>query len=282
MTNADLTAHVDAGASSDPDGTITSYSWNFGDGSNAGTGQVTDHTYSQSGTYTITLTVTDNAGATATTQHDVTVTAPPVSSVVVPDTSTWSWKYDATAPPASWNTVGFNAATWKTGTAVLGFGDPSVQTNIDTFATTAQRPAAAYFVRNFQVDDKSKVTQLVLNTVADDGIVVYVNGTEVNRTNMPPGPGHQHDVRLGRGPHGQDHAARDHGADEPARQRDERDRGGDAPQLPRDAGPDLPSEGHADHPRLTVVVRRRRPELGPASSRHPRRGERTRCDGIII
>ena len=60
-------------------------------------------------------------------------------------------------------------------------------TNIDTFADPTTRPVAAYFTRQFQVSQASKVTQLTLNTVADDGIVVYVNGTEVGRTNMPAG-----------------------------------------------------------------------------------------------
>ena len=52
--------------------TITSYSWNFGDGS-SGSGQTTNHTYAAGGTYTVTLTVTDSAGKTARTSSSVTV-----------------------------------------------------------------------------------------------------------------------------------------------------------------------------------------------------------------
>jgi|GEM_PF-4615075 len=61
--------------SSDPDGTIAAYSWNFGDGATS-TAQNPSHTYATSGTYTVALTVTDNQGAqSAPTSRTVTVTA---------------------------------------------------------------------------------------------------------------------------------------------------------------------------------------------------------------
>jgi len=57
-----LTVHFDASASSDPDGSIASFSWSFGDGQ-TGTGQKPDHVYATAGTFTVTLTVTDNGAA---------------------------------------------------------------------------------------------------------------------------------------------------------------------------------------------------------------------------
>ena len=51
----------DGTGSSDPDGTIASYAWTFGDGNN-GTGATPNHTYASAGTYTVTLTVTDDGG----------------------------------------------------------------------------------------------------------------------------------------------------------------------------------------------------------------------------
>jgi len=100
-------------ASNDPDGIITSYLWDFGDGQNA-TGPTPNHTYLQEGTYQVTLTVTDDnnltntANTTATIQDTTSIasfTATPTSgtaplSVSFTDTSTnnyeirtWDWTF---------------------------------------------------------------------------------------------------------------------------------------------------------------------------------------------
>ncbi|MGD9048665.1 MAG: S8 family serine peptidase [Anaerolineae bacterium] len=67
-----LTCAFDAANSDDPDGTLTSYQWAFGDDS-TGNGVTASHAYLGSGTYTVTLTVTDNDGATGTDSQDVSV-----------------------------------------------------------------------------------------------------------------------------------------------------------------------------------------------------------------
>ncbi|RMG70876.1 MAG: PKD domain-containing protein, partial [Chloroflexi bacterium] len=61
------------------DGSIVSYSWDFGDGGTSSSANPS-HTYSSAGTYTVTLTVTDNDGATDSDQATVTVNAVPVGS----------------------------------------------------------------------------------------------------------------------------------------------------------------------------------------------------------
>jgi PKD repeat protein len=179
-----LVGSFDASASTDPDGTVEGYAWDFGDGA-SGTGMSVSHTYANPGTYTVTLTVTDNSGSSTSVSQPVSATSP--TTVVVPNGSVWSWKYDNGTLPSNWSSPSFDASAWNSGAGVLGFGSSTVVTNIDTFADPSTRPIAAYFTKQFQVTQASKVTQLTLNTQADDGIVVYVNGTEVGRANMPSG-----------------------------------------------------------------------------------------------
>jgi PKD repeat protein len=67
-----LACSFDGRGSSDPDGTIQSYSWDFGDGTSA-TAATASHTYAQQGTYSVALTLTDNSGASTTTTTTVTL-----------------------------------------------------------------------------------------------------------------------------------------------------------------------------------------------------------------
>ena len=73
---APFTVEFNASISTDSDGEVISYEWNFGDAATA-TGVSTSHTYTEVGEYTITLIVTDNDGATGQVSDTITVTAVP-------------------------------------------------------------------------------------------------------------------------------------------------------------------------------------------------------------
>ena len=73
---APLSVVLDGSGSRDPDGSIASYAWNFGDGTTGGGVRVT-HAYSKIGTYAAVLTVTDNKGAKATASASVVVAQNP-------------------------------------------------------------------------------------------------------------------------------------------------------------------------------------------------------------
>jgi len=117
------TITFDARASTDPDGTIVSYAWNFGDGMTA-TGATTSHAYAKAGSYTVVLTVTDNSGSTnmASAMKTITDRAP-----------TASFTFSPTSPTVG-QTVAFDASSsfdpdgtittyaWDFGDGVTGSG----------------------------------------------------------------------------------------------------------------------------------------------------------------
>jgi PKD repeat protein/KaiC/GvpD/RAD55 family RecA-like ATPase len=72
IVDTDVVIYFNASDSYDPDGTIISHFWNFGDGTNA-TGMIVINSYADNGTYIVTLTVTDDDGATASTNATKTV-----------------------------------------------------------------------------------------------------------------------------------------------------------------------------------------------------------------
>jgi PKD repeat protein len=73
--------HFDATGSHDPDGSIVSYSWSFGDGTYAAT-SVADHAYANDGVYRMTVTVTDDDGAAVSQNVFKTVSnRPPIVSL---------------------------------------------------------------------------------------------------------------------------------------------------------------------------------------------------------
>jgi len=72
MVSVGQAVSFDASASEDPDGTIVSYDWDFGDGT-SGSGVSVSHTYTTAGNYLVSLTVTDDQGATGTVTRTVIV-----------------------------------------------------------------------------------------------------------------------------------------------------------------------------------------------------------------
>jgi PKD repeat protein len=73
--NIPLSVNFSSAGSYDPDGQITAYTWNFGDGSSA-SGQTVSHTYTTAQTFTASLTVTDDKGVTASATLKITAADP--------------------------------------------------------------------------------------------------------------------------------------------------------------------------------------------------------------
>jgi glucose/arabinose dehydrogenase len=81
---APLSVVLSAGASSDPDGDVLSFAWDFGDGSARAVGPVATHSYASNGPYPARVTVSDPRGGQATATAQVVVGQPPLARILAP------------------------------------------------------------------------------------------------------------------------------------------------------------------------------------------------------
>jgi Calcineurin-like phosphoesterase/Immunoglobulin domain/Purple acid Phosphatase, N-terminal domain/Bacterial Ig domain len=99
------------------------------------------------------------------------------------------WKYldTGTNPGPNWAGTNFNDGTWLSGPAQLGYGDADEATAVGFGPDVNNRFVTTHFRRAFVIADPSAFTSLTVSLKRDDGGIVYLNGTEVFRENMPTG-----------------------------------------------------------------------------------------------
>ena len=144
-------ASFDASGSTDPEGTITDYSWNFGDGATADTATTptVSHSYATRGSYNVTLTITNNDGQTDTTTQTVRVDDPPSAALTPSATltipgSAVSFDGTASAPGAGGTITDYS---WN-------FGDgTTIDTGITATASHTYTAPGVYTVKLTTSDD---------------------------------------------------------------------------------------------------------------------------------
>ncbi|MGB0176013.1 MAG: alkaline phosphatase PhoX, partial [Owenweeksia sp.] len=101
-----------------------------------------------------------------------------------------SWKFDDSGTDlhaTNWTALGYNDSTWSYGNGILGYGDGNETTLLDFGGNSASKHPTYYLRHTFDVPDASIYDSLVFDVLRDDGVIVYVNGTEAFRMNMPAG-----------------------------------------------------------------------------------------------
>lgn len=99
------------------------------------------------------------------------------------------WRYldDGSNPGTTWRSRTFDDTAWKSGPAQLGYGDGDEATEVGSGPSANDRFITTYFRHAFTVDNPQNITALTLQLLVDDGAVVYLNGEEVVRQNLPAG-----------------------------------------------------------------------------------------------
>ncbi len=138
-------------------------------------------------TTTSTTTTSSSTTTTSTTTSTTTAGTDPVAVTLVAQGSVWKYLDNGTDQGTAWRQPGFDDSAWPSGPAQLGYGDGDEATVIGYGPDPNNRYITTYFRRPFTIADPARVQSLTLRLLRDDGAVVYLNGTEVWRDNMPAG-----------------------------------------------------------------------------------------------
>lgn len=106
----------------------------------------------------------------------------------VPAGSVWKYLDDGSDRGTAWIDAAFDDAAWQSGPAELGYGDGGEATTNYYGPDPSNKYITTYYRGSFTVSGAAEVVSLTLSLQRDDGAVVYLNGTEAFRNNMPIGP----------------------------------------------------------------------------------------------
>jgi acid phosphatase type 7 len=109
------------------------------------------------------------------------------ADTLVPTGAVWKYLDNGSDQGTGWRATSFNDSSWASGPAQLGYGDGDESTVVSFGPDAANKYITTYFRRSFNVADAAAYQSAVLRVLRDDGAVVYLNGTEIFRSNMPGG-----------------------------------------------------------------------------------------------
>ena len=185
-----LLFEVDA---ADPDGAVVQAEL-FGNGETLGVDLAAPWQWAGSldtaGLYDFTAVVTDNSGRTATSAVR-RLQAVPVSvttQTFVTAGSVWRYRDTGADPGTDWMDPAYDDSTWSSGPARLGYGVGGEATVVSYGPNANNKYIATHFRHAFEADALGGAVDATLQLKRDDGAVVYLNGTEILRVNMPTGP----------------------------------------------------------------------------------------------
>jgi hypothetical protein len=106
----------------------------------------------------------------------------------IPTGSVWKYLDNGSDQGAAWRASSFNDDGWASGPAKLGYGGDGEVTVLSYGPNPSNKYRTTYFRHSFVVADTSGFKSMILKVLRDDGAIVYLNGAEIQRTNMGTGP----------------------------------------------------------------------------------------------
>ncbi|MFN8091455.1 MAG: metallophosphoesterase [Vicinamibacteria bacterium] len=116
-----------------------------------------------------------------------TAPARAADTTLVATGATWKYRDDGSNQGTAWRAPSFNDSGWASGAAQLGYGDGDEATVVGYGPSASAKYITTYFRHAFTVANPSAFANATLRLMRDDGAVVYLNGAEVLRSNMPTG-----------------------------------------------------------------------------------------------
>jgi hypothetical protein len=130
----------------------------------------------------VSLVAVDNPG------YDFTGWAQPVQHTVIAGGTEWKYLDNGTDQGSAWRDPLFNDGGWQSGPAEFGYGDGDEQTIVSYGSDANNKYITTYFRKSFDLTSGDlSASPYIINLLRDDGAVVYLNGEEIIRSNMPSG-----------------------------------------------------------------------------------------------
>ena len=106
---------------------------------------------------------------------------------LIPKRSIWRYLDDGSDQGTAWREIDFDDSEWERGRGELGYGDGNEATTLSFGNNSNNKHRTTYFRRTIGVTNASTFDEGLIRLIRDDGAVVYINGVEALRVNMPGG-----------------------------------------------------------------------------------------------
>jgi len=109
------------------------------------------------------------------------------SQTLIAKNATWNYLDNGTDQGTTWIQSTFNDASWKSANGIFGYSEPNITTIIDYGGNASNKYITTYFRKKMTVINPNEFTSVTLRLMRGDDAIVYINGVETIRSNMPTG-----------------------------------------------------------------------------------------------